>query len=458
LLQARRAGRYIIGDRVALALQLAVRRLDPTVWLVPEAVKVLVLGLGYVGSTMAACLAKSGHTVVGIDTNPGKLARVAAGRSPVREPEVDALLAAALGQGLLLTAVDIGDHVLDADLAVVCVGTPSRPNGLLDMSQVAAVAGELGTAVCRRPAEAAPLLCIFRSTMLPGTMETLVIPRMAATAGAPPGDRYEVAFNPEFLRESVAVADYFRPPKIVVGERQRGLTQRLRGLYDGIDAPLFEVPFRVAEMIKMVDNTFHALKVTFANEIGRVAAAAAVDVDQLMALFLADRKLNISEAYLRPGGPFGGSCLPKDVAALCAFARSGAVDAPVIGHVLQSNATHQASLIQRVTAALPAGGPVLLAGITFKAGTDDLRESPMVYLARSLVDRGHSLMIYDQDLNDCDLVGENLRFVRQHLPEIFDLLVDDLEQALRGKPVVVRAKPLPVPAPAGLKIIDVDAL
>jgi GDP-mannose 6-dehydrogenase len=383
---------------------------------------------------------------------------MAAGRSPVREPEVEALLAAALGRGLLSTAADLGDHVLDADLAVVCVGTPARPDGLLDMSHVAAVAGELGAAIRRRSAEAAPLLCIFRSTMLPGSMETLVIPTMAAAAGAPPGDRYEVACNPEFLRESVAVADYFEPPKIVVGERQPGVTARLRGLYDGIDAPLFEVPFRVAEMSKIVDNAFHALKVSFANEIGRVAAAAAVDVDRLMTLFLADRKLNLAEAYLRPGGPFGGSCLPKDVAALYAFARREAVDAPVIGHVLASNAGHQAALTRRVADALQPGTPVLLAGVTFKAGTDDLRESPMVYLARSLLDRGHAVMIYDQDLNERDLVGENLQFVHRHLPEIFDLLVDDLAPALRKRPVVVRAKPLPAPMPAGLKIIDVDAL
>jgi GDP-mannose 6-dehydrogenase len=420
-------------------------------------VKVLVLGLGYVGSTMAACLAKSGHSVVGIDISPDKLAIVAAGRSPVREPGVEELLAAALGQRLLSTAARIGDHALDADLAVVCVGTPSRPDGLLDMSHVRAVAAELGAAVRRRPAAAPPLLCVFRSTMLPGTMETLVVPAMTAAAGAPPGERFEVAFNPEFLRESVAVADYFRPPKIVVGERQQGLTRQLRGLYQDLDAPLFEVPFRVAEMIKMVDNVFHALKVSFANEIGRLATAAAVDVDQLMALFLADRKLNISEAYLRPGGPFGGSCLPKDVAALCALARSAGIEAPLIGHVLPSNQAHQDALTRRVAAALPAGAAVLLAGITFKAGTDDLRESPLVHLARSLLDRGHPVTIYDRDLNGGEIVGENLQFVRRHLPELLDLLVDDLELALRARPVVVRAKPLPLPAPPGLEIIDVDA-
>ena len=204
---------------------------------------------------------------------------------------------------------------------MVCVGTPARADGSLETSFVRAVAEELGGAVRQRPVEAAPLLCVFRSTMLPGTMETLVVPAITAAAGAPPGARYEVAFNPEFLRESVAIADYFQPSRIVVGERYPGATQRLRGLYDGIVAPLFEVSFRVAEMIKMVDNTFHALKVAFANEIGRVAAAASVDVDQLITMFIADRKLNISEAYLRPGMPFGGSCLPKDVAALCAFAR-----------------------------------------------------------------------------------------------------------------------------------------
>lgn len=420
--------------------------------------KILVLGLGYVGSTTAACLSKSGHTLIGIDTNPGKLAMVAAGRSPVREPGVEELLTAALDHGLLSTATEVGDHALDADVAVVCVGTPARSNGSLDMSFVRAVTEQLGAAVRRRPLEAAPLLCVFRSTMLPGTMETLVIPTMTAAAGAPPGDRYEIAFNPEFLRESVAVADYFRPPRIVVGERRPGATQRLRGLYDGIDAPLFEVSFRLAEMTKMVDNTFHALKVSFANEIGRVAAAAAVEVDQLMTLFVADRKLNISEAYLRPGGPFGGSCLPKDVAALCAFARRYDVDVPLIGHVLPSNAAHQAALTRRVVDALPSGAPVLLVGITFKADTDDLRESPFVYIARSVLDRGHPLMVFDQDLIGCELVGENLQFVRQHLPELFDLLVDDLEQALSTQPVVIRAKPLPVPAPPGLKIIDVDRL
>jgi GDP-mannose 6-dehydrogenase len=416
--------------------------------------KIVVLGLGYVGSTMAACLTKDEHAVVGIDKNASKLAAVAEGRSPVREPGVAELLKAALERGLLSTATEVGDHVLDADVAMVCVGTPARPDGSLETSSVCAVAEELGTAVRRRPGQAAPLLCVFRSTMLPGTMETLVLPTIAAAAGAPPGARYEVAFNPEFLRESVGITDYFEPPRIVVGERHIGATQRLGGLYDGIRAPLFEVSFRAAEMIKMVDNTFHALKVAFGNEIGRIAAVASVDVDQLIAMFLADRKLNISEAYLRPGMPFGGSCLPKDVAALCMFANEQGVAIPLIGHVMPSNTAHQAALTRRVLDALPSGAPVLLAGLTFKAKTDDLRESPLVYLARSVLDRGHPLMIYDQDLIGCELIGENLHFVRRHLPEIFGLLVDDLDVALRSQPVVIRAKPLPVSLPAGLTTID----
>ena len=420
--------------------------------------KVVVLGLGYVGSAMAACLTRSGHAVVGIDKNPVKLAAVADGRSPVREPGVEALLATGVERGLLSTADEFGDHVLDADIAVVCVGTPARPDGSLDMSFVIAVAEELGAASRRRPSDAPPLLCVFRSTMLPGTMDGVVIPAMTAAAGAPPGTLYEVAFNPEFLRESVAIADYFRPPKIVLGEREPGATQRLRGLYDGIDAPLFEVSFPVAEMIKMVDNTFHALKVAFANEVGRVAAAAAIDVDELINLFVADRKLNISEAYLRPGAPFGGSCLPKDVGALSAFASERGVSLPVISHVLPSNAAHQAALTSRVLNALPNGTAVLLAGITFKAGTDDLRESPLVYLARSLLDGGHRVMVYDQDLDGCEFMGDNLHFIRRHLPELSDLLVADLGWALRERPVVVRAKPLPVPLPDGLTIIDIDQL
>src|SRR5919106_2714843 len=319
--------------------------------------KILVLGLGYVGSTMAACLTKDEHAVVGIDKAASKLAAVAQGRSPVREPGVAELRKAALERGLLLTATDVGDHVLDADVAMVCVGTPARPDGSLETSYVRAVAEELGRAVRHRPDEAAPLLCVFRSTMLPGTMETLVIPTITAAAGKPPGARYEVAFNPEFLRESVAITDYFQPPRIVVGERQLGATQRLRGLYDGIAAPVFEVSFRAAEMIKMVDNTFHALKVAFANEIGRIAAAASVDVEQLIPMFIGDRKLNVSEAYLRPGMPFGGSCLPKDVAALCAFAGQHEVGVPLVGHVMASNAAHQAALTRRVVDALPAGAP-----------------------------------------------------------------------------------------------------
>jgi GDP-mannose 6-dehydrogenase len=418
--------------------------------------KILVLGLGYVGSTMTACLAKGDHAVVGIDKSASKVAAVAEGRSPVREPGVAELLKASLDRGLLSTATGIGDHVLDADVAMVCVGTPARADGSLETSFVGAVAEELGTALRRRPAEAAPLLCVFRSTMLPGTMENLVLPALAAAAGAPPGARYEVAFNPEFLRESVAIADYFQPSRIVIGERHPGATQRLRGLYDGIVAPLFEVPFRVAEMIKMVDNTFHALKVAFANEIGRVAAAAEVDIDQLVTMFLADRKLNISEAYLRPGVPFGGSCLPKDVGALCAFASRHDVVLPLIGQVMPSNAAHQAALNRRVLDALPPGAAVLLVGVTFKANTDDLRESPLVYLARSILDRGHSLAIYDPDLIGCELVGENLHFVRRHLPEMADLLVDDLDAALASQPVVVRAKRLTVPT--GLTILDVDQL
>ena len=222
--------------------------------------KLIVLGLGYVGSTMAACLTRAGHQVVGIDKSPGKVAAVAAGRSPVREPEVEPLLAAAVRRGVLSSAGDIGDHVLDAALAVICVGTPAGPDGLLDTSHVRAVAEELGTAVRRRPAGAPPLLCVVRSTVLPGAMDTLVIPAMTAAAGEPPGGRYEVAYNPEFLRETVAIADYFRPPKIVIGERRPGVTGQLCGLYAGIDAPLFEVSFRVAELIKVVDNTFHALR------------------------------------------------------------------------------------------------------------------------------------------------------------------------------------------------------
>ncbi len=422
---------------------------------------VVVCGLGYVGATMAACLLGQGHRIVGIDMNPEKTAALARGESPIVEPGVDHLLAVGHAEGRLSGSDDIGECVTKADIVLVCVGTPSRPDGSLDLSQVVKVCHDLADAIRCRPDGAQPILCVFRSTMLPGSMEETVIPTLARAVGEAPGSRYEVAYNPEFLRESTAVADYFSPPKIVVGERQPGASQRLLGLYDGIEAAWSEVPLAVAEMVKYVDNSFHALKVAFANEVGRIATCLAIDPQAVMDIFVSDTKLNISPYYLKPGGPFGGSCLPKDVRALNAFLRERALTAPVLENILASNAVHKEFLAERVRSAAPEARRVLLLGLSFKSKTDDLRESPLVDLAGRLVAAGYELEIYDPDLRREKLLGANREFALQHLPDLSQLLISDVSEAALRVDVAVVGKPMPqalAVLPPELPVVNVHLL
>lgn len=403
---------------------------------------IAIMGLGYVGATTAACLLKDGHHVYGIDINPAKVQTIGVGRSPVVEPEVETLLAAGLAAGRLSSGPSLTPWLDGLDLVMICVGTPSRADGKLDMVHLLEVTRQLGRQLRERRA-AAPLLLVFRSTMAPGTMQRLVLPTLEAAAGEAPGRRYEVAFNPEFLRESTAVKDYYAPPKIVIGERHPGASQRLKGIYDGLEAPLFEVGFAEAEMVKLVDNSFHALKVAFANEIGRIAVAKGIDPQRVADVFLADTKLNVSPAYLRPGGPFGGSCLPKDLGAMLALARESGVQAPVLGGTRESNAVHGAWLAQAVQARLGPPGPVLLMGLSFKAGTDDLRNSPLLELAETLLDAGYDLRVFDPDLDPERLVGVNFALAAEHQEVLRQRLTRDLATAAAGVGLVVLGKPMP---------------
>ena len=281
--------------------------------------KIVVFGLGYVGATATACLLRDGHTVIGIDVSTDKAAMIESGVSPVSEPGLDELLAAGRDAGRLSATTDIGRHLDDADIAMVCVGTPSLPSGGLDLTQVSAVSAELAAALKTRDADREPLIIAYRSTMYPSAMEDIVLPALIEAAGEAPGTRFEAVLNPEFLRESTAIQDYYAPSRVVVGEREPGVTRRMLGVYDHIDAPFFELPYRTAEMVKLSDNGFHALKVVFANEIGRLALEFDVDPEPLIDVFLSDTKLNIFPYYLHPGGAFGGSCLPKDVCAISAL-------------------------------------------------------------------------------------------------------------------------------------------
>ncbi|MFT5485894.1 MAG: GDP-mannose 6-dehydrogenase [Paracoccaceae bacterium] len=391
--------------------------------------KIVVFGLGYVGATATACLLRDGHTVVGVDVSPDKASKIENGLSPVSEPGLDELLAAGRDAGRLFADTDVQNHLDDADIAMVCVGTPSLAGGGLDLTQVCAVSAELGAALKTRDASREALVVAYRSTMYPGAMEETILPVLIDAAGENPGTRFEAVLNPEFLRESTAIEDYFAPARVVVGERAPGITKRMLGVYDHIDAPFFELPYRTAEMVKLSDNGFHALKVVFANEIGRLALELDVDPEPLIDVFLADTKLNISPYYLRPGGAFGGSCLPKDVRAISALAGVRGVELPVMSNVITSNEAHKRYLADRVMEHLEPGGSVLLIGLTFKAETDDLRESPLIDLAEALVGKGYDLKIYDPDLKNRELVGANLAYVQQRLPHLSRLLVEDVDAA-----------------------------
>lgn len=422
---------------------------------------IAILGLGYVGTTTAACLIKDGHSILGIDINPEKVAAIGQGQSPVVEPEVEGLLKEGVKRGLIKSASRIGSDLDRLDIAMICVGTPSRSDGKLDLTHLLEVARQLGEAIRQRDPTRPPLLLIFRSTVPPGTMERLILPTLEQVTGEAAGTRWDMAFNPEFLRESTAVKDYFSPPKIVIGEREPGCTKRLSGIYDSLDAPLFEVDFKTAEMVKFVDNSFHALKVAFANEIGRICERRGIDAQAVAEIFLSDTKLNVSPAYLRPGGPFGGSCLPKDLSAMLALARDSGLPVPVLTGVRESNMAHLAFIVQAVKDRLAAPGPVLQLGLSFKAGTDDLRNSPLLDLAESLLEAGYDLKIYDPDLDPSKLVGVNFALAVEHRETLSSRLNTNIERAFEEARLIVLGKAIPgirEHLPSATPLVDVTRL
>lgn len=385
--------------------------------------KIVICGLGYVGSTVAACLVEANHEVVGIDIEPWKVERIAAGISPVAEPRLTELLTNGLNAGRLQASTRLGDQLDTADMVFVCVSTPTSANGALNLSAVVAVTGEIAAAIRRRPPGARRLLVVYRSTLPPGTMENVIIPILEEKSGLKAGTRYEPVFNPEFLREATAVEDYRAPSRIVIGERHPGASQRMFGIYDHIDAPYFEMSLNGAEFIKLCDNSFHALKVAFGNEIGRVCLGRGIEPAEVIDAFLADSKLNISTAYLRPGSPFGGSCLTKDLRAMIRVAAQCGADTPLLRGVLGSNEAHKSFMLERVRAAAEPGARILLVGLAFKPNTDDLRESPYVDLAVHLLEDGYKLHIYDPLVDRRSLVGMNLRSSVERLPSLHELMV-----------------------------------
>ena len=396
--------------------------------------KVAIYGLGYVGLTAAGCLAHAGHHVLGVEVNEEKLADLRAGRSPIVEPGLGELLAEGVRQGRIEAVSHPGGRLAECDMALVCVGTPSAPDGSHNMSYIAEVSRQIALSVNRE--RVSPLTVVYRSTIRPGTTDELISPIFASVLG-PHASAVELVYNPEFLRESVAVRDFFAPPKIVVGTRDGLPSANMERLNEGLDAPVFHTGFREAEITKFVDNSFHALKVAFANEIGRVCLQLGVQASTVHQIFVSDTKLNISPYYLRPGGAFGGSCLPKDVRALQYISGDVGANTPVVDALIRSNDAHKAFLFNHVVKGLAPGSRVLMLGLAFKADSDDLRESPAVDLARRLLQAGHKLSIHDPSLEPAKLMGQNLGYAYAHLPQLGTLMVDAERVAAGGYDRVV---------------------
>jgi len=396
--------------------------------------QVAVFGMGYVGVVSAACLARNGHRVMGVDPNQTKTELINDGRSPIIEPGLDELVESAVAEGRLVALNEAARAIQQSELLMVCVGTPGHANGSLDLTYVHRVCDEIGAelAHCHEYKTV-----VMRSTMLPGSMEVEVIPRLERASHRKAGRDFGVCFNPEFLREGTAIHDFDDPHKTIFGSTDDRAAAQLRSLYEALDAPLHVTDLRTAEMVKYVDNAWHALKVSFANEVGRLSKAVDVDSRKVMELFCTDRKLNLSPAYLRPGFAFGGSCLPKDLRALGYQGRAHDINLPLMNSILPSNQEQ----IEHAVAMILATGEkrVGLLGLSFKAGTDDLRESPIVTLAERLIGKGYELSIYDRNVKLASLMGANRDYILHRIPHISRLLVDDGSEVFAASRVVVIA-------------------
>lgn len=394
--------------------------------------KISVFGMGYVGVVSAACLARDGHEVVGVDPQQQKVDIINEGRSPIVEQYVGELISEAVDAGKLRAITDAQEAVRSTDLSLVCVGTPSERNGSLDTSAVARVCEQIGLAIKDKQSRH---IVVMRSTILPGTMRGLVIPTLEQSSGLVAGEGFGVANNPEFLRESTAVYDYDHPPKTVIGSVHPQTAQEVAQLYENLDAPMILTSVDVAELVKYADNAWHAVKVAFGNEIGNIAKAVGVDGHEVMKIFCQDTKLNISPAYLRPGYAFGGSCLPKDVRALTYKGRDLDLDLPLLNSLLPSN-SHQ---IDRAFEKIQSFGKrrIGFLGVSFKSGTDDLRESPQIALVERLIGKGYDVKIYDKNVHMARLTGGNRDYILNVIPHISNLLSDDLDAVVEHAEAVV---------------------
>ena len=394
--------------------------------------KISIFGLGYIGSVTGAAFAAEGHDVIGVDANPDKVALVNAGKSPVVEPGLDEMLGKAVANGKLRATTDAKEAVHASEVSLICVGTPSQRNGSLNLDYLERVAGQIGEAI--QDVDHYHVV-IVRSTVLPGTTHNVVIPALEKASGKKYGEGFGVSVNPEFLREGTALKDFQKPPLTLVGHNHAMDATQTVGLYASTEAPLVDTTIRVAEMVKYTSNVWHALKVCFANEIGNLCKRMDVDSHQLMDIFCTDTKLNISPYYLKPGFAFGGSCLPKDVRAMQYRAKELDLEMPVVSSILPSNRLQVEHAFDQI---IDTGKKrVGLLGFSFKEGTDDLRESPMVSLAEMLIGKGICLRIYDKNVSLARLVGANKQYIEQQIAHLSSLMVPSIDELLDQCEVIV---------------------
>jgi GDP-mannose 6-dehydrogenase len=394
--------------------------------------RVSVFGLGYVGTVSAACFAELGHDVIGVDVNPRKVEIINQGKSPVVEDGLDEVVLAGVTAGRLRSTTDADSAVAQSDVSLICVGTPMGRSGAPMLDALDAVVSDIGAAIKHKNGSHAVVL---RSTVPPGTTEGRVIPALLQLTGRADNANVAVAFNPDFVREGCSLSDFRNPPFTLAGSPNEAGHRAVEDLYRGINAPFLRTSAGVAESVKLLSNAYHAVKITFANEVGVLLKSLGVNAQEAMNVFYEDRQLNISSAYLRPGFAFGGSCLPKDVSALVAIGRERGLNLPFLSRVMDANDAHISRALEMI---LEEGRrKIALLGLAFKPNTDDLRHSPFVYLAARLIDKGYELAIHDRTVYAGNLLGRNHEFIEQELPHFDRLLVADLAVALSGAGMIV---------------------
>lgn len=394
-----------------------------------------IFGGGYVGVVSASCLASRGHNIIIVDVNKTKVDLLSKGLSPIVEKDLPELLYQARENGLLSATTDTFYAIINTDISLICVGTPSRANGSLNTQFIKQVCREIGDCLKTKNEEH---ILVIRSTLLPGTTKETVIPLLEETSGKKEGKDFFVVYNPEFIREASAVYDFNNPPKTVVGSNALSpvdAVDKVLELYNGLPGPMIKTNLEVAEMIKYVDNNFHALKVTFANEVGRICKKLKIDSHEVMDIFMQDTKLNISTNYLKPGFAFGGSCLPKDIRALNYLAKMLDLEIPLLGSLLSSNNIQVILAIKKIISY--GKKKIGIAGFSFKAGTDDLRESPIIEVVETLIGKGYDIKLYDKNVSIAKLMGANKEYIDNKIPHISTLMVDSLDELLKDREIIV---------------------